>query len=174
MYERRATNMKSCASGRVRRRWRTGTCRGEWSEDKAEYGTKTFAHGDYYENFVRDKRDGHGTYVWANGDSYEGNWDDGEQSGVGPILMPMAIYMMATGRIAKGGERPFASAHRLHKTDAKTDNTIKARTPVPILSCRLVRAIHSKVPPFACSRNWLTAILRMPNAWTASLQLLTW
>ena len=28
-------------------------------------------------------REGRGKYTWANGDSYEGNWDNGEQSGRG-------------------------------------------------------------------------------------------
>ena len=42
-----------------------------------------------------DLREGIGTYTWANGDSYEGKWDNGEQSGFGR-------YKYANGDVYEG------------------------------------------------------------------------
>ena len=41
-----------------------------------------------------------GTYTWANGDSYEGHWDNGEQSGVGTFRY--AINDVYEGNWARG------------------------------------------------------------------------
>ena len=45
-------------------------------------GTYTWADGDKYEgDWVDDKKHGKGTYTWANGANYEGNWKNGAKHG---------------------------------------------------------------------------------------------
>jgi len=44
-------------------------------------GSFTFANGDnYLGEFKNDKRDGYGVYTNAKGDKYEGEWRNGKQN----------------------------------------------------------------------------------------------
>ena len=40
----------------------------------------------YQGQFVNDKREGHGTFVWADGRKYIGEWKAGKQHGVGTYI----------------------------------------------------------------------------------------
>ena len=44
-----------------------------------------FSGDKYLGQFHKDRRHGHGQYVFSNGNSYEGNWVSGRQSGQGLI-----------------------------------------------------------------------------------------
>ncbi len=51
-------------------------------------GEKRFACGDkHIGEYVDDKRQGHGTYIWVSGDKYEGQWRDGKMCGRGVKTM---------------------------------------------------------------------------------------
>jgi len=60
----------------------------DYREGKGTYywGPKTQWAGDYYSgDYVRDKRHGWGVYHWANGDRYEGQWQ--QDTRTGPSVM---------------------------------------------------------------------------------------
>ncbi len=60
------------------------------------YGTYRFANGDVYMgNFKDGKQHGQGTFVWASGDKYEGEWKDGYQDGY-------ATFTWTTGQSKNG------------------------------------------------------------------------
>ena len=40
----------------------------------------------YTGNFVNDKREGHGTFIWADGRQYIGEWKAGKQHGIGTYI----------------------------------------------------------------------------------------
>lgn len=49
-------------------------------------GSYTYADGSKYTgNYKDDKREGWGTYVWADGREYQGEWHEGMQNGVGQV-----------------------------------------------------------------------------------------
>ena len=68
-----------------------------------------YYNGDLYEgDWINDKREGQGTYVWKNGSKYIGSWKDDKKNGEGTLVwngrmmcamvkarlnMPMAISM---------------------------------------------------------------------------------
>jgi hypothetical protein len=48
------------------------------------HGVHTYANGNRYDGGWQDnKPNGHGVYTWANGDSYDGEWRNGRQDGHG-------------------------------------------------------------------------------------------
>jgi hypothetical protein len=47
--------------------------------------------------FKDDKRNGQGTYTFANGDIYVGEYKDDKRNGQGTSLMPMAPHMLVSG-----------------------------------------------------------------------------
>ena len=58
----------------------------DWMRDGKMHGwgTYTWANGNRYEGDWRDdKRTGRGTFTWADGDRYEGDWRDGKKHGRG-------------------------------------------------------------------------------------------
>ena len=60
------------------------------------YGTYTFANGDKYVGEYKDgKANGQGTYSHANGDKYVGEFKDGKKHGQG-------TFTAVDGRIKKG------------------------------------------------------------------------
>jgi len=51
---------------------------------KRNIHTSTYANGDKYEGeWENNLKHGEGTYIWANGDKYEGEWKDGKKHGDG-------------------------------------------------------------------------------------------
>jgi PKD repeat protein len=55
-----------------------------YERKRTGHGTYTWANGNQYVgDFVDGKRHGHGTYTWANGDQYVGNFVDGKRHGHG-------------------------------------------------------------------------------------------
>ena len=49
-------------------------------------GTFTWANGAVYEGeWKNNKREGKGTYKWSNGDVYEGDWKDNRPNGQGTL-----------------------------------------------------------------------------------------
>ena len=47
-------------------------------------GSHAYANGDTYDGeWQAGKKHGQGTYTWVNGDRYEGEWDNGTKSGSG-------------------------------------------------------------------------------------------
>ena len=47
-------------------------------------GSHAYANGDTYDGeWQAGKKHGQGAYIWANGDRYEGEWDNGTKSGSG-------------------------------------------------------------------------------------------
>ena len=56
-------------------------------DDSVFCGFKTSIYkksGDRHEGYYKDgKRDGHGVYLWANGDKYSGMWSAGWMHGIG-------------------------------------------------------------------------------------------
>ena len=60
------------------------------------YGTYTWANGDKYVGEYKDgKYHGQGTYTYANGDKYVGEWKDDKRYGQG-------TFTAADGRVYKG------------------------------------------------------------------------
>ena len=60
-------------------------------------GTYTFANGDkYVGDFVDDRREGKGTLTWVNGDKYEGDFVDGKREGEG------IFYNYEDGKVTEG------------------------------------------------------------------------
>ena len=60
------------------------------------YGTYTYANGDkYVGEYKDDKRNGQGTYTYANGDKYVGEYKDNMMHGQG-------TYTTADGTVYKG------------------------------------------------------------------------
>lgn len=56
-------------------------------ETKIEYRTFIYTNGDKYEGQLKDgKRDGIGTYIFANGCKYVGDWKNDIKDGVGSIF----------------------------------------------------------------------------------------
>ena len=69
------------------------------------FGTYTYADGDIYVGEFKDgKRHGQGTYTFANGDKYVGEFKDGEEHGQG-------IYTFANGS-KYVGEYKYGKRHR--------------------------------------------------------------
>ena len=42
--------------------------------------------GSYSGDWVEDKKDGKGKYVWGDGDVYEGEWKEGRRNGTGSYI----------------------------------------------------------------------------------------
>ena len=60
------------------------------------YGTYTWAAGDKYVGEFKDGgMHGQGTFAWANGDKYVGEWKDGKSHGQGTLTY-------ADGKVDKG------------------------------------------------------------------------
>ena len=61
-------------------------------ENKTPYiifGTPVWANGDSYEgNFVDDERSGYGVYTWANGECYRGDFEHNLMNGTGTFTWP--------------------------------------------------------------------------------------
>ncbi len=50
-------------------------------------GTYIWADGRKYEGeYVNDKKDGYGVYTWADGRKYQGYWANGKQHGKGKYI----------------------------------------------------------------------------------------
>ncbi|PNV72136.1 MORN repeat-containing protein [Leptospira inadai] len=63
---------------------------GEWSGGKKNgFGVYTYANGDVYEgHFSNNTKEGMGAFTWKGGGvKYVGNWEDGEPSGKGKLLL---------------------------------------------------------------------------------------
>lgn len=51
------------------------------------HGVHTYANGNRYDGeWQDDKPNGHGVYTWANGDRYDGEWRNGKQNGHGVFI----------------------------------------------------------------------------------------
>ena len=64
---------------------------------KSGKGTYIWASGNFYKGqFFYDKRQGYGEMYWANGSFYKGIWDDGFLNGEGElvIISPNIIISM--------------------------------------------------------------------------------
>ena len=61
---------------------------GDFKDGKKDgFGTYTWANGDEYGGqFKDDKRDGVGVYTYANGDKYGGIWKDDKKDGEGTYI----------------------------------------------------------------------------------------
>lgn len=50
-------------------------------------GTYIWADGRKYEGeYINDKKDGYGVYTWADGRKYQGYWANGKQHGIGKYI----------------------------------------------------------------------------------------
>ena len=50
-------------------------------------GSYIWADGRKYEGeYVNDKKDGYGVYTWADGRKYQGFWANGKQDGIGKYI----------------------------------------------------------------------------------------
>ncbi|MFH0893038.1 MAG: hypothetical protein V2A54_01280 [Bacteroidota bacterium] len=65
--------------------WAGDKYEGYWKNGKREgKGTYTYANGSkYVGNTIANKRNGYGVFTWASGDKYEGGWKDGKKHGDG-------------------------------------------------------------------------------------------
>ena len=79
--------------GRIRKQYA-----GDWVEDKRDgLGIFLYKCGDKYEGeWVQNRRHGHGTMVYKDGCRYEGGWADDVRSGLG-------VYVLANGDRYEGG-----------------------------------------------------------------------
>ena len=61
---------------------------GDFKDGKRDgFGTYTWANGDEYGGQFKDnKRDGVGVYTWANGNKYGGIWKDDKRDGEGTYI----------------------------------------------------------------------------------------
>ena len=58
-------------------------------DKKNGQGTYTFANGDTYAGeWSGDEKNGQGTYTFANGDKYVGDWKSGKRNGQGTFIWP--------------------------------------------------------------------------------------
>ena len=78
----------------------SGRMSGGWMVGR---GTYNFASGDtYVGDFKDDSKDGHGTYYWASGTRYEGEFKDGVRSGKGMLgphrYCALSLHRKATGQ----------------------------------------------------------------------------
>ncbi|MEY4927997.1 MAG: hypothetical protein RI894_2433, partial [Bacteroidota bacterium] len=65
------------------------------------FGTYRFANGDVYiGQFSNSKQHGQGTFLWATGEKYEGAWDMGAQTGYATFTW--SDGQMQTGIFNKG------------------------------------------------------------------------
>jgi len=56
-------------------------------------GTFTWANGAVYEGEWKDnKRNGHGIYKWSNGDVYEGEWKNNQPNGKGTLTLTNGTF----------------------------------------------------------------------------------